>query len=81
MSELAIIREFDIFVPTLLLCLPNLNPLLHCEVFVKLGKFVVMKAQTVKQWTIADRVQNNLVVWPGAKYTVSLLLHPRTQVL
>lgn len=66
---LAVLCDFGSLGPSLLLHLAQLDPLLHCQVLAQLRESVGFEAQLVQHGTVADRVEEDLVVW-SAMYCV-----------
>lgn len=63
-SVLPLLRDLDILVAALLLCLANFHPLLGRQVLSQLGKRILCQSQSVKERAILDRVQDDVVIGP-----------------
>lgn len=58
-----IIRDLDIFVPSLLLCLAHFHPLLSCQMLTELGENILRQSETLKERAVCNRIQHNVIVW------------------
>ena len=61
-AELPLVRHFDLRVPSLLLRLPLLDPLLGRQMLAKLCENVVRQSETLEQWAVLERIQNDMVI-------------------
>lgn len=61
-SILPIVRNLSLLSAPLLLRLSDLDPLLCCQMLSKLRKGVLSQSQFIKQWTVLDRIEDDMVV-------------------
>jgi hypothetical protein len=59
----SIIRDLDIFVPSLLLCLPHFHPLLSRQMLTELGKNILRQPEALKERAICNRIQDDVIIW------------------
>lgn len=71
-DDLEILRRIFVLAPaylrdrsSLLLSLTGFDPFLDCQMLAKSGEFIRIEIEAFEKRTVADRVQNNMIIRPS----------------